>query len=68
MATKAEDTSLIDYETAADIFISAFPGVPLAEVYERAVSGEQNAELLGFTREASALRETAAVIRRRLTN
>lgn len=68
MVSKGGDTAPIDYEGAADIFISAFPGASLAKVYERAVSGAQNAELLGFKREAAALRETAAVIRRRIAN
>ena len=68
MSRKGEDSAPIDYEAAADIFISAFPGASLAEVYERAVSGAQNAELLGFKREAAALRETAAVLRRRIAN
>ena len=38
------------------------------EVYERAVSGAQNAEMLGFQREATALRKTAGVLRRRIAN
>ena len=68
MSRKGGDTAPLDYEPAAAIFISAFPGASLAEVYERAVSGAQNAEMLGFQREATALRKTAGVLRRRIAN
>lgn len=58
----------IDYEAAADIFISIFPGATLEQVYGEAVSAARNAEALGFTREADALQKTAEVLRRRLLN
>lgn len=56
----------IDYDAAADVFITIFPGATLEQVYEEAVSAARNAEALGFAREAQALQQTAAVLRRRL--
>ena len=58
----------VDFEAATDIFISAFPGATLAEVYDRALAAAKNCDLMGFAHEARVLRETAARIKVRLTH
>lgn len=62
------DFGSIDFDEAADIFVSIFPGASLAEVYERAVSAAANCAAMGFDHEARVLRETALRIKRRLTH
>ena len=59
---------VIDFEVATDLFISAFPGATLAEVYERALGAAANCDLMGFSHEARVLRETAARIKARMTH
>lgn len=66
--TDPEESAPVDFETAADIFVSIFPGATLEEVYDRAIAAALNADTLGFDHEAHVLRATAAVIRRRLLN
>jgi hypothetical protein len=58
----------VDFEAATDVFISAFPGASLAQVYERAVGAATNCDLMGFAHEARVLRETAARIKARMTH
>lgn len=58
----------LDFETATDVFISAFPGASLAQVYERALGAAKNCDLMGFAHEARVLRETAARIKTRMTH
>jgi len=67
-AGKPASCAPVDYEAAADVFMSIFPGANLEQVYGEAVSAARNAKALGFSREALALTETAAVLRRRLFN
>lgn len=67
-APRPAPSRAIDYEAAADVFISVFPGATLEQVYAEAVSAARNAEALGFTREADALQKTADILRRRLFN
>lgn len=57
-----------DFEKATELFISAFPGATLAEVYDRALGAATNCDLMGFKREAFVLRETATRIKARMTH
>lgn len=56
----------LDFETATDLFISAFPGATLAEVHERALGAAATCDLMGFAHEARVLHETATRIQRRM--
>lgn len=62
------DFGAIDFDEAADIFVSIFPGAGLAEAYDRAVSAAANCDAMGFDHEARVLRETALRIKQRLAH
>lgn len=72
MASKDEDedrrVQAVDFEAATDVFISAFPGASLAQVYDRALGAANNCDLMGFAHEGRVLRETAARIKARMTH
>ena len=61
----------IDFEAATDVFISAFPGATLAEVYERALGAATNIPMTGshdsgwFPRNQRCSRKSSAASKRR---